>query len=927
MERLLKKMLPAGAPPLAVDSADYPFAIEYHGPPVPYDIPEVIPIEIGRIPVVPSLPSPGPLKKRSKIGRLAVDPAGASPTSVIENHTAMDRLDSVEVRSSGALGSAAFPDRSAELSDGIIDSSGAVGFKEVEGFDGSSEGIDSSGVLGFSGEVKEGEGFEGSWEGTGSSGVVGFSSEFKKGERLEGSPDDTVHGRVLTESALSSESEFRSSALGDDEALNPEAKRAVVVTFQDSARSSGPASLAIGLSPRGRRVKKEACYQCLKGSRFTEKEACLACDAKYCSGCVLWAMGSMPEGRKCVSCIGSSIMETKMEKLGKPSRMLKRLLSSLEVQQVMRSEMDCEANQLRPDDICVNEKKLTQEEMVLLQSCPCPPSKLKPGYYWYDKFSGFWGKQGHKPHKVISPNLNVGGNIMKNASNGNTGVLINGREITKVELRMLKWAGVQCAGKPHFWVNADGTYQEEGQKNIKGQIWGKPILKLLGPVLSLPIPSNPSNLSGEEVNNMVNRAVPDYLEQKTLRRLLLVGDQGSGTSTIFKQAKFLYGSVPFSEDERQDIKLVIQRNIYNYLGILLEGREWFEEESLTDKRKSKQFHSSGPENNGSDEHDMTEYYISPRLKAFSDWLLKIMASGNLEAVFPAATRVYAPLVEELWNAAAIQATYRRRNELRLLPSVASYFLEQVVDICRVEYEPSDMDILYADGITSSNGLACTDFFFPCLAGDGNGNDVDDHLDTLLIRYQLIRLHTKSLGEKCKWLDMFEDVRLVIFCVALSDYDEYFEDANGVGINKMMESKRLFESIVGHPALDQMDFLLILNKFDLLEQKIDMASLTLCEWFDDFNPVVSHNRPNNNNSRNISNGATMAQQAFHYIAVKFKKLFYSLTGRKLHVTLANGLDLDSVDAALRYAWEILKWEDERLAFGEAVDSTEPSSYSQ
>ena len=57
----------------------------------------------------------------------------------------------------------------------------------------------------------------------------------------------------------------------------------------------------------------------------------------------------------------------------------------------------------------------------------------------------------------------------------------------------------------------------------------------------------------------------------------------------------------------------------------------------------------------------------------------------------------------------------------------------MVDICRVEYEPSNMDILYADGITSSNGLACIDFLFPHLAGDGNGNDDDDKNDRLLIR--------------------------------------------------------------------------------------------------------------------------------------------------------------------------------------------------
>lgn len=144
--------------------------------------------------------------------------------------------------------------------------------------------------------------------------------------------------------------------------------------------------------PPRRSTKKGACYNCSKGSRFTDKESCLVCGAKYCADCLIRVMGSMPEGRKCVTCIGYPVLESKREKIGKSSKVLKKLLSSREVEQVMRAEKCCEANRLRPEDVFVNGKKLSLDELAHLQTCPCPPPKLKPGYYWYDKVSGYWGK-------------------------------------------------------------------------------------------------------------------------------------------------------------------------------------------------------------------------------------------------------------------------------------------------------------------------------------------------------------------------------------------------------------------------------------------------------------------------------------------------------------------------------------------------------
>lgn len=935
--------------PVAEDAPiQYSFATEYEGPPVCYDIPLAVPINVQKIPVA------AVVKQVSLSDKLALP--------VVHPIVSADKLKAsfskdlkpasveAEVKSETTVSPTSVIDRAADsvncVLSGELSSSGALEFSNYvsgelgncsNGFNPTTENLNTS----SSERSRE------SWSRLRGSNVGKESLDTT--DELN-PPDWESNESVLSMDYPSSRvSSLKTGDLSnrtnhDDDGFesNGDARRGPVVTFRDIASEDEDEDDDFGdefsqEAPRiMHRVKREpetrgkkgSCYRCFKGNRFTEKEVCIVCDAKYCCNCVLRAMGSMPEGRKCVTCIGYPIDEAKRGSLGKCSRMLKRLLNPLEVKQIMKAEKLCEVNQLPPEYICVNGKPLCHEELVILQTCPNPPKNLKPGNYWYDKVSGLWGKEGQKPSKIISPHLSVGGPIRPNASNGNTQIFINGREITKVELRMLQLAGVQCAGNPHFWVNEDGSYQEEGQKNTKGYIWGMARTKLVCAVLSLPVPSKSSSPGAEQASGLVSSSVPDYIERRTLQKLLLVGYSGSGTSTIFKQAKILYKAVPFSDDERENIKLKIQSNVYGYLGILLEGRERFEEEILGEKRKKQ----SSDEMNligSSDGNDgKTIYTIGPRLKAFSDWLLKTMVSGNLEAIFPAATREYAPLVEELWKDAAIQATYSRRSELEMLSSVASYFLERVVDISRTDYEPSDLDILYAEGVTSSNGLACVDFSFPHSASDDTVDTADQH-DSLL-RYQLIRVQARGLGENCKWLEMFEDIGMVIFCVALSDYDQFSVDGNGSLMNKMMLSRKFFESIVTHPTFDQMEFLLILNKYDLFEEKIEHIPLNQCDWFDDFHPVISRHHPNGNrNSNNINHSPSLGQLASHYVAVKFKRLYSSLTGRKLYVSLVKGLEPSSVDAALKYAREVLKWDEEKTNFSiseYSMYSTEASSFS-
>ncbi|XP_028777018.1 extra-large guanine nucleotide-binding protein 1-like [Neltuma alba] len=838
MASLLKKWLPGVPSSVSQDNDDhdleYSIAMIYDGPAVNYSIPEIAPLKIDQIPI-------------ASVASISSDQLSVPIIQPIVK----TRHANYDSKSNSHSSTIEFPNR--------ISNSGSLGTDDKEEIFFQSDPNPANSEITESGSNSQ-----------------SLSSEISSCRGADCKNDTTRPTHIKRPSTVT----FR----------DPESDAMIVV----SARPVDSQAGRYPVRPKVERTgNKGTCHRCHKGNRFTEKVICISCDAKYCRNCVIRAMGSMPEGRKCITCIGYRIDESKRRTLGKGSRMLKHLMSEPQAKQIIYAEKFSEANQIPPELVCVNGEQLNRKQMMSLLSSSNPPKKLKPGFYWYDKASGLWGKEGKRPTQFISPRLDVGGVLKENASNGNTNVFINGREITKEERWMLKAAGVACEGKPNFWVNADGSYKEEGQRNTKGYIWNKTAPKLVCLMLSLPRRPNSFPLCSEE---RVNTVTQHRIENKTLHKFLLVGSVKSGTSTIFKQAKLQY-NVPFSHNELQNIKLVIQSNLYTHLGILLEGCEKFHEESLLQNKKRRMVNDSTSSEITGNTRETTIYSISPRLKAFSDSLIKYMALGDFGEIFPAATSEYASLVEELWRDAAIQATYGRRDELEMLPRNASYFLDRAVEISKTDYEPCVMDILYAEGMALSNSLASMEFSFPKPIDEDSVFSEYRHDPSF--RYQLIRVHPRSLGENCKWLEMFEDMDVALFCVALTDYDEHTVDSNGVSTNKMLAAKHLFENMIRHPTFNDKKFLLILNKFDLFKEKIELVPLTQCEWFSDFNPVISHNQNSACTSNRINN-TPLAHRAFQYIAVKFKKLFKSLTNRKLFVSLVTGLEPDTVDEALSYA---------------------------
>lgn len=128
-------------------------------------------------------------------------------------------------------------------------------------------------------------------------------------------------------------------------------------------------------------------------------------------------------------------------------------------------------------------------------------------------------------------------------------------------------------------------------------------------------------------------------------------------------------------------------------------------------------------------------------------------------------------IESLWNDPNTSAIAERSSEFYLMDS-APYFFQHVRRIGSPDYVPNEDDVLRARSKTT--GIAETRF---------NMGQLSIHLFDV----------GGQRSERKKWIHCFEAVTSIIFCVALSEYDQVLLEESGQ--NRMAESLVLFESVV------------------------------------------------------------------------------------------------------------------------------------
>ncbi|GAB7348962.1 hypothetical protein MBLNU459_g7948t2 [Dothideomycetes sp. NU459] len=289
-----------------------------------------------------------------------------------------------------------------------------------------------------------------------------------------------------------------------------------------------------------------------------------------------------------------------------------------------------------------------------------------------------------------------------------------------------------------------------------------------------------SNDEGEQKkkSQVIDRTLEE--DSKKLRReckILLLGSGESGKSTIVKQMKIIHQN-GYSVDELGLYRHTIYKNVVDCAKSLIGAMRQFE---------------IAPEAPGNAEH--------------CEFLLEYTIDPDPNAPLP-------PKVAE-----AVTAIWKDPSMPKPRPphtADAISFFDEVSRIAQPDYCPTEPDVLRAR--TKTTGIYET-------------------------RFQMgqLSIHMFDVGgqrsERKKWIHCFENVTSIIFCVALSEYDQVLLEASDQ--NRMMESLVLFDSVVNSRWFMRTSIILFLNKVDLFRQKLGRSPLA--NYFPDYSGGNDVNR--------------------------------------------------------------------------------------
>ncbi|KAI0253628.1 G-protein alpha subunit [Lactifluus subvellereus] len=281
--------------------------------------------------------------------------------------------------------------------------------------------------------------------------------------------------------------------------------------------------------------------------------------------------------------------------------------------------------------------------------------------------------------------------------------------------------------------------------------------------------SNSQEAEGKARSDMIDRQIEeDSKRYKRECKILLLGSGESGKSTIVKQMKIIHQN-GYTNDELLAFRPLIWKNLLESARDVVQALGKFNLEPIRPANKAN-----------------CERIVSYQL-----------ATENPQFFF---SPDIAQAVQEVWADEIIPALMENASKFYLMDS-ASYFFTEATRIAASNYLPSNEDVLRARAKTTA--ITETRFSMGQLS-----------------------IHMVDVGgqrsERKKWIHNFESVTSIIFCTALSEYDQVLlEEKNQ---NRMAESLVLFESVINSRWFLRTSIILFLNKIDVFKNKLPKVPL-------------------------------------------------------------------------------------------------------
>jgi len=280
------------------------------------------------------------------------------------------------------------------------------------------------------------------------------------------------------------------------------------------------------------------------------------------------------------------------------------------------------------------------------------------------------------------------------------------------------------------------------------------------------VPSTPADKTNHEIEVKLRK---ERKKHQSEIKILLLGTGESGKSTVFKQMKIIQDHGGYSKAELLEFRYVIYGNVITQMKAMLEAA-----------------------------NRLNMSVANPENAARVTRLLNCPTGGD------AWSDEVAMDVKALWADQGVRDVFALRDKQYQLNDCASYFFDNVTRYIGDNFVPTPDDVLRVRVRTT--GIQEAEFKF------------DD------IEIKMLDVGGQR-SERRKWIHCFDQVTAVMFCVAMSEYDQSLrEDARQ---NRMKESLSLFDEVCNSVWFRHTSFILFLNKTDLFKDKIARVDLNSC----------------------------------------------------------------------------------------------------